>query len=108
MQLIARGLERFRIEKWLGIEPYLRARIELLPDVVESGIELDALQHSLRCLAQEVVALSPNLPEEASTFLEFVEDPRYLAYLVAGHARANGQRWLLCCPDMRQRVQLPP
>jgi len=97
MQVIVQGLERFRVEKWLDTEPYLRAQIGLMPDVVEPGLELDALQRSLRDLAQEIIALSPNLPEEIGKLLDQVQDPRYLAYLVAANAQlkvAEGQKIL--------------
>ena len=87
LQVVVQGLERFRVEHWLETEPYLRARIALAPDVVESGVELDALQRALRDLAQEVITLSPNLSEEVSNFLNQVQDPRYLVYLVAANAR---------------------
>jgi ATP-dependent Lon protease len=87
LQVVVQGLERFRVEHWLGTEPYLRARITLVPDVVDLDVELDALQRTLRDLAQEVIALSPNLSEEAGNFLNQVQDPRYLAYLVAANAR---------------------
>ncbi len=87
LQVVVQGLERFRVEHWLGTEPYLRARITLIPDVVELDLELDALQRALQELTREVIALSPNLSEEVSNFLNQVEDPRYLAYLVAANAR---------------------
>jgi ATP-dependent Lon protease len=87
LQVVVQGLERFRVEHWLGTEPYLRARITLIPDVVDSDVELDALQRALKDLTREVIALSPNLSEEVSNFLNQVEDPRYLAYLVAANAR---------------------
>jgi ATP-dependent Lon protease len=86
LQVIVEGLERFRIERWLGSEPYLQARIALAPDVLEQGVELDALVRSLRDLAEEVVTLSPNLPDEAGKLLNQVEDPRYLTYLIAANA----------------------
>ena len=52
----------------------------------QTGLELDALQRSLRDLAKEVVALSPHLTDQAGDFLNQVEDPRYLVYLVAANA----------------------
>jgi ATP-dependent Lon protease len=97
LQVIVQGIERFRIEHWLDTDPYLRAHIALAPDVVQTGIEFDALQRSLRELAQEVIALSPNLPEEVGKFLSQVQDPRYLTYLVAANARmemSKGQELL--------------
>jgi ATP-dependent Lon protease len=92
LQAIVQGLERFRVEEWLESEHYLRARIVLAPDVVEQGIELDALQRSLQDLAQEVVALSPNLPDEASDFLKQMKDPGYLAYMVAANAHLEVEK----------------
>jgi len=89
MQVIIQGLERFRVERWLGTEPYLRARIALIPDVVDPNLELDALQRSLRDLAKEVISLSPNLPDEVGQFLDQVHDPRYLTYLVAANAQLD-------------------
>jgi ATP-dependent Lon protease len=87
LQVIVQGLERVRVDHWLGTDPYLRARISLIPDVVEPGVEMDALQRSLRNLAQEVIALSPNLPDEVGKFLNQIEDSRYLTYLVAANSR---------------------
>jgi ATP-dependent Lon protease len=89
LRVIVEGLERFRIRNWVGTDPYLRARIELKPDVFETGAELDALIRTLRNLAQDVVSLLPNVPKEAGNFLEMVDDPRYLTYLVATNARLD-------------------
>jgi ATP-dependent Lon protease len=86
MQVIVHGLERLRIDYWLADSPYLRARIALSPDKVEKDLEMDALQRSLRELAQEVVALSPKFPKEVGDYLAQVKDPRYLTYLVASGA----------------------
>jgi ATP-dependent Lon protease len=86
LQVIAQGLERFRVEHWLDGKPYLRAHIGLAPDVFEHGVELEALQRSLRDLALQVIALTPNLPEEVGKLLDQVQDPRYLVYLIAANA----------------------
>lgn len=84
--VVVEGLERFRVKHWIHDKPYLYAHIAIAPDVVEPGVELDALQRSLKDLAKEVIALSPHLPEEAGNFLNLVQGPRYLAYLVAANA----------------------
>ncbi len=85
MQVLIQGLERFRIDSWLEPRPYLRAHIQLLADETQADLELEALQRSLRDVARDVIELSPNLPKEASNFLDMVEDPRQLAYLVAAN-----------------------
>ncbi len=89
LQVVVQGLKRIRVEHWLKPEPYLRARIVVAPDQMDLDVELDALQRILRDLAWEIISLSPNLPDEVGHFLNQVQDPRYLAYLVATNARLD-------------------
>ncbi|MFH1139411.1 MAG: endopeptidase La [Pseudomonadota bacterium] len=108
LNVVVQGLERFRIDQWLGTEPYLRASIILAPEAVDEGVELEALMRSLRELSKEVVALSPNLPDEAAGFLDQIDDPRYLVYLVASNAgltMEEGQR-VLESPDLKHKTRL--
>jgi ATP-dependent Lon protease len=86
LQVIVQGIERFRIDYWMADKPYLKAHIAMAPDKIEKDLELDALQRSLRELAQQVVALSPKFPKEVGDYLSQVKDPRYLVYLVASGA----------------------
>ncbi|MBN1849149.1 MAG: endopeptidase La [Deltaproteobacteria bacterium] len=86
LHIMVQGLERFRIDHWVQNEPYLRAKIEYLPDLMEKDLELDALHRSLLELTQEVVELSPQLPKEIGGFLSQIQDPRQLVYLVATYS----------------------
>jgi len=86
LQVLVHGLERFRIEYWTADDPYLKARVKPAPVAVESDLELDALQRSLRDIANEVVALSPNFSQEAGEFLNQVEKPRQLVNIIATNA----------------------
>jgi ATP-dependent Lon protease len=108
LQIVVQGIERFRIAHWLETTPYLRARIALAPDVVEADVEMEALQRSVRDLAQEVVALSPQLPKEVANFLAQAKDPRYLAYLIAANTRleiSEGQR-ILEADSVKDKLRL--
>ncbi len=86
LQVMVQGLERFQIDHWLDADPYLRAEVQGLPDQVDEGVELDALQRSLGDLSKEVVKLSPNLPDEITAFLDRIMDPLNLVYVVAANA----------------------
>jgi ATP-dependent Lon protease len=108
LQVVVQGIERFRIDQWLGSTPYLRARIALAPEVVTSDTETDALQRSLRELIHDVMELSPQVPKEVRDFLTQVQDPRYLAYLVAANARLalqDGQQ-LLEADDLKDKFHI--
>ena len=83
LEVVVRGLERFRIEHWLSSDPYLRAHTVLAPDQLDEDVEEDALVRTLRDLTKEVFGLSPNLPKEVGIFLDQVRDPRHLIYLLA-------------------------
>ena len=61
LQVIVQGLERFRVEHWVEVDPYLRAEIRAAPDLIENDVEVDALQRSLREVAREVIELSLDL-----------------------------------------------
>jgi len=89
LQVIVQGLERFEIEEWTATEPYLKARTRLAPDKVEEGVEGEALQRSLVQAAKEVIKLIPELPKEVSLFLDQVQDPRHLVYVVAANSRLD-------------------
>jgi ATP-dependent Lon protease len=91
LQVVVQGLERFRVLHWISPGPYLRARIEPAPEIVEMDLEIEALMASLKELSREVVELSPNIPDEAARFLASVSDPRYLAYLVASGSQLEPQ-----------------
>ena len=86
MNVIVQGLERFRVDHWTKTEPYLMARISLIPERVDEGVETEALVHSLRELAKEIVKISPNWPDNLANFLDQVQDPRYLVYIAGGNS----------------------
>jgi ATP-dependent Lon protease len=77
------GLERVRIVGWVRLEPYLVARVQWLPDVVEHGAELDALARSARQLFLRFVGYMTELSSDVTGTMERVSDPRQLAYLLA-------------------------
>ena len=87
LQVIVQGLERFSIEAWGGVDPYLRARVQLRPDEVDESLEAEALQRSLVQAAQAVLALLPNVPAEMGQFLDHIQEPTQLVYMIASNSR---------------------
>ncbi len=87
LRLIIQGLQRMRIVEWMAEEPYLQARIEVRPEVLEESVELEALQRNLLELFQRIVNLSPQLPDELMLAATNTDDARQLAYLVATQIR---------------------
>ncbi len=86
LRVIVRGIERFEIAEWIQEDPYLKARIQLQKDIIDTGVEMDATVRSLRGLAKEVSDLSSRFPKEVSLFLDQIQDPRQLVYLISSGA----------------------
>jgi ATP-dependent Lon protease len=79
------GISRARVKEITQVEPYLKARIEVLEDRVERGTELEALTKNLLNLFQKAVELAPNLPAELSIAALNIPEPGTLADFVAAH-----------------------
>lgn len=89
IHVIVHGITRFRITKHLATEPYLKARIEHLDVTVKRTKKLQALIVNVRNSANRVIALSPNVPEEASVLLENIDNPSALADFLAANLNLN-------------------
>ncbi|GAB4407311.1 MAG: endopeptidase La [Anaerolineales bacterium] len=90
LQVIVQGLERIKINVWTATSPYLKARVSLAPDMVDlESVETEALRRTLLQVAREVINLMPNLPKEVALFLEQLENPRHLTYMIAANMRMD-------------------
>jgi ATP-dependent Lon protease len=87
IRLLVQGVERIRIDEWMGDEPYLRARVSVLPDEVEEGIEVEALMRNATDLLRRLVSLVSQLPDELLMAAINLDDPRQLVYFVATNIR---------------------
>ncbi len=84
LRLLVQGLYRFRVEEWLGFEPYFSARITPIPDEYEPDLEVEALVSNVKGLFLKMMELSPYLPAELGTLVRELGDPRMLADITAG------------------------
>jgi ATP-dependent Lon protease len=83
--IIVHSIARFQILECVATEPYLKAKVKLLDVSVRTTKKLQALIVSVRQTANRVIALSPNVPEEASVLLENIENPSALADFLAAN-----------------------
>ncbi len=87
IRLAVQGLERIRIKEFIQETPYLRARVEVLPESMEQNLELEALSRAVQDLFRRFVELDHQTPDELAMMALNVDGPRQLAYLVAGSMR---------------------
>jgi ATP-dependent Lon protease len=85
LRVLVQGLRRVQIVKITQTEPYFRALIRQLEDIVEPSTELEALANTVSSLFQRVVNMSPHLPDELAVAAMNTPDPSRLADLVASN-----------------------
>ncbi len=84
MQLIVQGTERIKVLKWTQEQPFLRARVQILPDLtIEDPEEVEALKRNMQGLIQQALAMLPQVPPEVRMAVMSSEDPVRLAYFLA-------------------------
>lgn len=89
IRLLVQGMDRFRVSEFIAEEPYLKARIELVPETVEEGLEIDALARNARDQFQQITQMIPSFPEELASSITSVEDALQTAYTIANFQRMD-------------------
>ena len=87
IRLLVQGLMRFRVGEIVETEPYLRARIEILPEQVETGLEIEALARSARDQFEQISGLTSSIPRELVASIVSLEDPLQTVYTIANFQR---------------------
>src|SRR5215813_11197775 len=83
LHLIVQGQERFRVLEFTEQTPYLKARIEILPEPTrEKTPEVEALQRNIQVLVQKALSLLPNVPPEIRNIIVQADDAVRLAYFL--------------------------
>lgn len=84
MQLIVQGLERFKITEWKQEQPYIRASIEILPELTRGDEEeIEALKRNIQAMIQRALALLPQVPPEIRMAVMTQQDPVQISYFMA-------------------------
>jgi ATP-dependent Lon protease len=83
--LFCEGIARIRTRDFTANEPFLRARVERLPDIEpEITPEIEALRQNVVTIFQQIVSASPNLSDELSVNAANIAEPGRLADYIAG------------------------
>jgi ATP-dependent Lon protease len=87
LRILVQGGQRVRLEDFVATEPYLVARIEEAPDIIELSTELDALARNVQVTFSQIIEQVPYLPEELQVAVANLEDPVELGWMIAGALR---------------------
>jgi ATP-dependent Lon protease len=82
-RIVCQGQYRARLVAITQTEPYLVGRVEPCEEIVEAGVELDALVHHVNRFFQRMVDQSQQIPEELQVAAINTREPGRLADLLA-------------------------
>ena len=83
MQLIVQGVDRIKILYWAQEEPFIKAKVEVLPalEVVDTK-SVEALKRNIQGMVQQALALLPQIPPEIRMAVMSQENAAQLAYFL--------------------------
>jgi ATP-dependent Lon protease len=105
--IIVQAIGRVSVGTVTQTDPYFRADLAPMPDVVEPGTELDALVVSARRLIGRIIELSPRIPQEAVAVVSAIEAPGQLADFIAANMNVDvaKKQGLLEEPSVAHRLR---
>jgi ATP-dependent Lon protease len=106
--LICQGEERFNVRDYTSRDPFITARVELLPEPTLVNPEIEARAIRLRELAIEALKLLPQAPGELVAALQNIESFSTLADLIASFLdiKPTEKQQVLATLDIRERLDL--
>ena len=89
IRLLVQGINRFKLGEFTQTEPYLKARIISHPEIIETGIETDALARNARDQFAHIAEMIPSIPRELVSSITSLEDPLQTVYTIANFQRMD-------------------
>ncbi len=90
IRLLVQGIARFELGEFVEEEPYLKAKINLKPEVVDDdSLELEALARNVRSQFEYIAEMVPSIPQELVASISNLDDPLQTVYTVANFQRMD-------------------
>ncbi len=108
VRAIVQGQGRLRVHGFTSTSPYLLARVEELPDVAPSGVEIEALMKTVQGQIEQYVQSGAPVPPEAAVAARNISEPGLLADMVAysPDMSTEQRQELLATVDVVERLKL--
>ncbi len=104
---VLRGIERRRITGFVQEKPFLVATYEPLQEIRKDPIEIDGLGMAVYDVAKQLIAISPDIPDEAAQILDQNKDPARLGDITAATVDLSSEERasLLVEVDVAERLR---
>src|SRR6266436_615432 len=109
VRLAVQGLTRIRLIEIIQTRPFLRARVEEVPEIlpVAGDLEAEALSRNATTLFRQIVELSPLLPDELAEAVGNLTHPGRIADAIAASLpslTSQSKQELLATADVKARL----
>jgi ATP-dependent Lon protease len=107
LQVVVRGLERFRIDHWCEAALFLK-RMRSGARACRRGCGNGCPEAEPSGTDRRIIELSPNLPKEVGKFLHHIKDPGQLIYTVAATVNLDVKKgqFLLELDNMKDKLRM--
>jgi ATP-dependent Lon protease len=89
IRLLVQGIARFKLGEFIHHEPYLKAKIELFPEIMGDDLEVEALARNARDQFEHIAEMIPSIPRELVASVVGLEDPLQTIYTIANFQRMD-------------------
>ncbi len=105
--LLVQGQRRIAVSSYSQTTPFLCAEGHVIPEPTERALPTEALMRAVLALFERVVKMSRTLPEDAYVAALNVEEPGWLADLIASSVQFDlaGRQDILSTRDPAERLQ---
>ena len=107
VRVLVEGLRRIRIKEYETLTPYLKAKVEVVPETYATDVEMTALARNAHRQFQEILKLTPTASDQVKIAALNTEEPHQLSDLIAQNLNLNleERQNLLQSGDVKQRLQ---
>jgi ATP-dependent Lon protease len=107
LQLLAQGLGRFEVKKYVQEKPYLKASVKHMKDIETKDKEIDALMSNMIGQFSRVAELSPGLPQEIVMMAKSIKEPGILADMISStiNSSLEEKQRVLEIYDVKKRLK---
>ncbi len=104
---VLRGVERRRIKGFIQEKPFMIAQYESAREIRKDPIEIDGLGMAVYDVAKQLIAISPDIPDEAAQVLDQNKDPARMGDVVAATVDLSSEERasLLIEPNVTDRLR---
>jgi len=89
IRLLVQGLARFRLGEFVHLDPYLKANVEIFPEMIDDDVEVEALARNARDQFEHIAEMIPSIPRELVASVVGLEDPLQTIYTIANFQRMD-------------------